>query len=132
MRKAARLATIDAHQSHELWSQIEHDLVDRAPVVPLINARFVSLASQRLGNHLFSPAWGPLIDQMWVRLAAVHPGVESLRPGELWPRWTGRSSTRLRTCGSRMIDVEFVSERMGNDQYSQEWGSGLLDPLWVL
>jgi ABC-type transport system substrate-binding protein/class 3 adenylate cyclase/DNA-binding beta-propeller fold protein YncE len=67
MRKAARLATIDAHQSHELWSQIEHDLVDRAPWVPLINARFVSLASRRLGHHLFSPAWGPLIDQMWVR-----------------------------------------------------------------
>jgi YVTN family beta-propeller protein len=67
MRKAAHLATIDAQQSHELWSQIEHDLVDRAPWVPLINARFVSLASQRLGNHLFSPAWGPLIDQMWVR-----------------------------------------------------------------
>lgn len=67
MRKAARLATIDAHQSHELWSQIEHDLVDRAPLVPLANARFVSLVSQRLGNHLFSPAWGPLIDQMWVR-----------------------------------------------------------------
>jgi peptide/nickel transport system substrate-binding protein len=67
MRKAARLATIDPHQGHELWSQIEHDLVDRALWVPLINARFVTLASRRLGNHLFSPAWGPLIDQMWVR-----------------------------------------------------------------
>jgi peptide/nickel transport system substrate-binding protein len=67
MRKAARLATIDPHQSHELWSQIEHDLVDRAPLVPYISAWFVSLASQRLENHQFSPAWGPLIDQMWVR-----------------------------------------------------------------
>jgi len=37
MRKAARLATIDPQQSHELWSEIEHDLVDRAPWVPLIN-----------------------------------------------------------------------------------------------
>jgi peptide/nickel transport system substrate-binding protein len=67
MRKAARLATIDAHQSHELWSQIEHDLVDRAPLVPVVNVQFVTLASSRLENHLFSPAWGPLIDQMWVR-----------------------------------------------------------------
>jgi peptide/nickel transport system substrate-binding protein len=67
MRMAARLATADPYQSHELWSQIEHDLVDRAPWVPLINARFVSLVSSRLENHLFSPAWGPLIDQMWVR-----------------------------------------------------------------
>jgi ABC-type transport system substrate-binding protein/class 3 adenylate cyclase len=67
MGKAARLATVDPHQSHELWSEIEHDLVDRAPLVPFANAWFVSLVSQRLENHLFSPAWGPLIDQMWVR-----------------------------------------------------------------
>ena len=67
MRKAAGLATIDPHQSHELWSQIEHDLVDLAPLVPLVTTRFVSLASQRLGNHLFSPSRFLLIDQMWVR-----------------------------------------------------------------
>jgi peptide/nickel transport system substrate-binding protein len=29
------------------------------------------------------------------------------------------------------IDAEFVSERVGNYQYSQQWGSGLLDQLWV-
>ena len=29
------------------------------------------------------------------------------------------------------IDVEFVSERVGNYQYSQQWGSGLLDQLWI-
>jgi uncharacterized protein (DUF2164 family) len=28
------------------------------------------------------------------------------------------------------IDVEFVSERVGNYLYSQRWGS-LLDQLWV-
>jgi ABC-type transport system substrate-binding protein/class 3 adenylate cyclase len=67
MRKAARLATTDPPRSHELWSQIEHDLVDRAVWVPLINVRFVTLASQRLGNFQFSSALGPLIDQMWVR-----------------------------------------------------------------
>jgi ABC-type transport system substrate-binding protein/class 3 adenylate cyclase len=67
MRKAARLATTDPQQSHELWSQIEHDLVDRAPWVALVNLQFVTLASQGLGNFLFSPALGPLIDQMWVR-----------------------------------------------------------------
>ena len=29
------------------------------------------------------------------------------------------------------IDAEFVSERVGNYQYSQQRGSGLLDQLWV-
>jgi len=37
---------------------------------------------------------------------------------------------QARTCGSR-IDAEFVSERVGNYQYKQQWGSGLLDQLWV-
>ena len=67
MRKATRLATIDPQHSHELWSQIEHDLVDRAPWVPLINVQFVSVVSQGVSNYLFSAAGGPLIDQMWVR-----------------------------------------------------------------
>jgi ABC-type oligopeptide transport system substrate-binding subunit len=67
MLKAASLATTNRPRSHELWSQIEHDLVDRAVWVPLVNVRLATLASQRLGNFLFSPALGPLIDQMWVR-----------------------------------------------------------------
>jgi peptide/nickel transport system substrate-binding protein len=67
MRKATRLATIDPQQSHELWSQIEHDLVDQAPWVPLINMQFVTVVSQDVSNYLFSAAGGPLIDQMWVR-----------------------------------------------------------------
>jgi hypothetical protein len=29
------------------------------------------------------------------------------------------------------IDVELISERVRNYQYSQQWGSGLLDPPWV-
>jgi peptide/nickel transport system substrate-binding protein len=30
-----------------------------------------------------------------------------------------------------LIGVEFVSERVGNYQYSKQWGSALLDLLWV-
>jgi ABC-type transport system substrate-binding protein/class 3 adenylate cyclase len=67
MRKAARLATVDPQQSHELWSQIEHDLVDQAPWIPLINIRFVTVVSEDVSNYLFSATGGPLIDQMWVR-----------------------------------------------------------------
>ena len=67
MRRATRLTTTNPAQSHILWSDIEHDLVDRAVWVPLFNGRWVCLVSQRLGNYQVSPAWGPLIDQMWVR-----------------------------------------------------------------
>jgi peptide/nickel transport system substrate-binding protein len=67
MRKATRMTTINPAQSHILWSEIEHDLVDLAVWVPLINGRWACLVSQRLGNYQINPAWGPLIDQMWVR-----------------------------------------------------------------
>jgi peptide/nickel transport system substrate-binding protein len=30
-----------------------------------------------------------------------------------------------------LIAIEFVAERMGNYQYSKQWGSALLDQLWV-
>jgi peptide/nickel transport system substrate-binding protein len=67
MVQATRLATSNPAQSHILWSSIEHDLVDRAAWVPLMNRTWVSLVSRRLGNYQFNPLWGPLIDQMWVR-----------------------------------------------------------------
>jgi YVTN family beta-propeller protein len=67
MEQATRLAATNPAESHVLWSDIEHDLVDRAPWVPLMNRTWVSLVSLRLGNYQFNPAWGPLIDQMWVR-----------------------------------------------------------------
>jgi ABC-type oligopeptide transport system substrate-binding subunit len=56
MRKSARIASTNPQRSHQLWSEIEHILVDRATLVPLLNIRHVTLASQRLSNFLFSPA----------------------------------------------------------------------------
>jgi hypothetical protein len=32
---------------------------------------------------------------------------------------------------SNLIAIEFVSERVGNYQYSKQWGSALLDQMWV-
>ena len=67
MEQATRIAATNPARSHVLWADIEHDLVDRAPWVPLMNRIWVSLVSSRLGKYQFNPAWGPLIDQMWVR-----------------------------------------------------------------
>jgi peptide/nickel transport system substrate-binding protein len=66
IEQAARMQATDPAASHELWSSLEHDLVDRAPWVPLGNPLFTSLVSERLGNYQFHPYWGPLYDQMWV------------------------------------------------------------------
>ena len=57
----------DVAASHDLWSDLEHDLVDSAPWVPLVNPIRTALVSERLGNYQFHPYWGQLFDQMWVR-----------------------------------------------------------------
>jgi ABC-type oligopeptide transport system substrate-binding subunit len=67
MAAAARLALTNAVAAHRRWSSIEHDLVDRAPWVPLVSRLWVNLASERAGDFQVHPQLGPLIGQMWVR-----------------------------------------------------------------
>ncbi|HEY3211354.1 MAG TPA: ABC transporter substrate-binding protein, partial [Actinomycetota bacterium] len=67
IEQATNMQVTDPPASHNLWSDLEHDLVDRAPWVPLGNPIWTSLVSQRLGNYQFNPFWGQLYDQMWVR-----------------------------------------------------------------
>jgi peptide/nickel transport system substrate-binding protein len=67
MEKATGLQLTDPVAAHRLWSRIEHDIVDLAPWVPLVNSLSRDLVSERVGNFQYSPQWGPLVDQMWVR-----------------------------------------------------------------
>jgi peptide/nickel transport system substrate-binding protein len=67
MEEATNLQLIDPLAAHDLWASIEHDIVDLAPWVPLVNPPTATLVSKRLGNYQLNPQWGPLFDQMWVR-----------------------------------------------------------------
>jgi ABC-type transport system substrate-binding protein len=67
VEEAGRLQISDPVGALKVWSEIEHALVDQAPWVPLGNAYWVNLVSERLGNYQSNPTWGPLIEQMWVR-----------------------------------------------------------------
>jgi ABC-type transport system substrate-binding protein/class 3 adenylate cyclase len=67
IEEATNMQLTDVAASHDLWSDLEHDLVDRAPWVPLVNPIWTALVSERLGNYQFHPYWGQLFDQMWVR-----------------------------------------------------------------
>ena len=67
MEEATRLRATDPAGAGDLWSKIEHDLVDEAPFVPVGIRYWVQLASRRLGNYQSNPQWGPLVDQMWIR-----------------------------------------------------------------
>ena len=51
----------------ELWSLIDHELVDPAPWAPLYNPRTVTVLGRRVGNYKYHPFWNVLLDQLWVQ-----------------------------------------------------------------
>lgn len=50
-----------------LWNDVYRRLADKAPAVPLVNRRTVTLVSDRVGNYQRHPLWSTLLDQLWVR-----------------------------------------------------------------
>lgn len=67
IEEATNMQLTDPAASHRLWTELEHDLVDLAPWVPLGSQTWTSLVSERLSNYQFHPFWGHLYEQMWVR-----------------------------------------------------------------
>jgi YVTN family beta-propeller protein len=67
MQKA--LAVEEAHPdaANRLWAQIDRDLVDQAPWVPLVNFVWADFVSKRVGDYQYNPQWHALVDQLWVR-----------------------------------------------------------------
>jgi ABC-type oligopeptide transport system substrate-binding subunit len=56
----------DVATTSEVWSRVDHLLVDEAPAVPLYSLRQADLVSKRAGNYVFNPQFGVLLDQLWV------------------------------------------------------------------
>jgi peptide/nickel transport system substrate-binding protein len=60
-------ATRGASASGEVWARIDRLIADEAPAVPLYAVRDADFVSKRVGNYIFNPQFGVLLDQMWVR-----------------------------------------------------------------
>ena len=67
MRSASALQLQDATRAAALWAKIDHQLVDQAVWVPIVNARAIEFVSKRLRNYQYHPVWGFMADQAWVR-----------------------------------------------------------------
>jgi peptide/nickel transport system substrate-binding protein len=67
IRRALALQTTDPYLANQLWARIDHELVDLAPVVPLVTLKQVDIVSRRVGNYQYNPQWGVLLDQLWVK-----------------------------------------------------------------
>jgi FAD binding domain-containing protein len=46
---------------------VDRAIVDQAPAVPLYTLRSVDFVSERVGDYVYSPEYGVLLDQLWVR-----------------------------------------------------------------
>ena len=65
--QARQLGAKHPNAAGTLWTQIDRDIVDQAPWVPLYNPNVLVLLSRRVGNFQLHPLWNLLLDQMWVR-----------------------------------------------------------------
>jgi peptide/nickel transport system substrate-binding protein len=65
--RAVGLEATDPSIANSLWSRIDRELVDDAPLVPLVNPKQVDFVSRRVGDYQYSPQWGVLLDRLWVR-----------------------------------------------------------------
>ena len=65
--RAHVLQARDPAAAGQLWSRIDHELVDRAPWVPLYNPKTLTVLGARVGNYKYHPFWNVLLDQLWVR-----------------------------------------------------------------
>ena len=65
--KRAQACSSESPSGRRLWELVDRETVDRAPWVPLVNPKVVDVLSKRVGNYQYSPAFGMLFDQLWVR-----------------------------------------------------------------
>jgi YVTN family beta-propeller protein len=57
----------DPAAARKLWAQADRVVTGQAPWVPIFNRSSTVFVSARVGNYQESLAYGPLLDQMWVR-----------------------------------------------------------------
>jgi peptide/nickel transport system substrate-binding protein len=65
--RAERAQSTDPQQAGGLWANADHMIVDLSPWVFLTNPIGLDFISARVGNYQYSPQWGILLDQLWVR-----------------------------------------------------------------
>jgi ABC-type transport system substrate-binding protein len=65
--RATGLQTRNAAAANAAWQAVDRDVTNRVAWVPLVNPVGVDLLAGRVGNYLRNPAFGVLLDQLWVR-----------------------------------------------------------------
>jgi len=65
--QAQALQPTDPQAASALWTTIDHQIVNQAPLLFTWNSDAIDLVSRRVGNYTYNPWTGVLLDQLWVR-----------------------------------------------------------------
>ncbi len=64
---ADSLQTTNPQAADVSWARLDRELTNLAIWLPTVIPNEVDLVSRRVGNYQYNPAWGALLDQLWVR-----------------------------------------------------------------
>ena len=67
MHQALKVAVTNEQRANAMWSQIDRDVTDQAPMVTLFNPKHVDFVSKRVGNFTFSKEFYWLVAKSWVQ-----------------------------------------------------------------
>jgi peptide/nickel transport system substrate-binding protein len=68
MDAAEREEATDPYEADATWAQVDREITDAAPWVPLVSVNWVDFLSARVGGYQYDQAAnGPLLDQMFIR-----------------------------------------------------------------
>ena len=67
MRRATALQERDPRRAAVVWSRIDHEIAAGAYWVPTVSLRSPEIVSKRVRNYQYSPLWGFIASQVWLR-----------------------------------------------------------------
>ena len=65
--RATALQAIDPTRANALWAKLDRIITNRAVWLPTTTPSTTDILSARAGNYQYHPAYGALVDQLWVR-----------------------------------------------------------------
>jgi peptide/nickel transport system substrate-binding protein len=64
MDTALSVGIKDPEAANTIWAQVDHKVTDQAPWVAMFNPKLLDFVSSKITNHVFSPQWYFLLDEV--------------------------------------------------------------------
>jgi peptide/nickel transport system substrate-binding protein len=64
MNKALNVGIKDPEAANAIWANVDRKTTDQAPWIAMFNPKIIDFVSSRITNHVFSPQWYFLLDEV--------------------------------------------------------------------